>query len=182
MDKENSSKKEKQKKPEKLIKDKTASKAKTISTKDTEIEVEDGVLVETARRVETSARLLGDKTVEVVEKVSDQTTEIAEIALDKLKKGVSDAFERGSKTMSDMGKKAGKYVKKYEDTLEMKKLSHDRNKKMEELGSHIFNKYKSKTKNIAELINDEESQRLLSDIELLNKEVVKLGRRIKRKI
>jgi len=171
-----------QKKPEKLKKAQPSKTSNSKRNKDVKVNNEDGVLVDTARRVETSARLIGDKTVEVVEKVADQTTEIAEVALDKLKKGVSDAFDRSSKAMSEMSKKAGRYIKKYEDTVEMKKLSHDRDLKMQELGTHIFNIYTSKPQDIEQLLMNDESQRLLNDLELLNKEIVKLGRRIKRKI
>jgi hypothetical protein len=84
--------------------------------------------------------------------------------------------------MKEMSNKAGKYIKNYEDTFEMKKLSHERNHKMQELGSHIFTMYKSKQQNINDLVNNTDSQRLLTEIELLHKEIVKLGRQIKRKI
>jgi hypothetical protein len=182
MNKTNPRQKSDQNKSEKLKKRQSKDELKTKDRKDIEIHDEDGALVETARKVETSARLIGDKTVEVVEKVSDQTTEIAEIAYDKLKRGVSDAYDKSTKTMNEISKKAGKYIKKYEDTLEMKKLSHERNAKMQELGEHIFTLSKSKSQDITELLNNDDSQRILSELEILNKEVVKLGRRIKRKI
>jgi hypothetical protein len=164
----------------KKVQSKHESKSKDIKGK--KVFDENGVLVETARKVETGARIIGDKTVEVVEKVSDQTTQIVEITYDKLKKGVSDAYDKSSKTMGGMSKKAGKYIKKYEDTIEMKKLSHERNAKMQELGEHIFTLSKSKSQDIDELLNNEDSRKKLSELEILNKEVVKLGRRIKRKI
>jgi hypothetical protein len=178
MNKVNSTRKSSQKKPQKVGDNENKSK----NHDNVKATTKDGVLVETARKVETGARLIGDKTVEVVEKVSDQTTEIAEIAYDKLKKGVSDAYDKSSKTMSEMSKKAGKYVKKYEDSVEMKKLSHHRDAKMQELGAHIYALYNSKSKDIEKLLLYEDSKKLLSELEMLNKEVVKLGRRIKRKI
>ena len=64
--------------------------------------------------------------------------------------------------------------------IEMKKLNHDRNIKMQELGSHIFTQYKSKSLNITELLANDESQKILSELEVINKEIVKLGKKIKR--
>jgi hypothetical protein len=96
MKKANSSHKSNQDKPDKLNNGKSSRKSNMKRNKDVKVTGEDGVLVETARKVETSARLIGDKTVEVVEKVSDQSTEIAEVAYDKLKKGVSDAIDKSS--------------------------------------------------------------------------------------
>ncbi len=182
MNKVKSSQRTKQEKSEKQNKDQISQQSNANSNKDMKKNIADGVLVETARRVETSARLIGDKTVEVVEKVSDQTTEIAEIAYDKIKKGVSDAFDRSSKTMHEMSDKASKYIKKYEDTIEMKKLSHNRDRKMHELGTHIFALHQSKSQDLSDLFSNDTTQKILNDLELLNKEIVKLGRNIKRKI
>jgi hypothetical protein len=182
MNKKKSRQEINQNKSEKSKKGPSKNEPKSGNLKGKKVSGEDGALVETARKVETGARLIGDKTVEVVEKVSDQTTQIAEIAYDKLKKGVSGAYDKSSKKMSDMSKKAGKYVKKYEDTIEMKKLSHARDAKMRELGTHIFTLYKSKSRDIKDLLLDDDSKKILGNLEILNKEVVKLGRRIKRKI
>jgi hypothetical protein len=182
MNKANSSKKQEKIKSEELKKTGSRNTAKSVDHKNDEVKDEDGVLVETARKVETSARLIGEKTVEVVEKVSDQTTEIAEIVYDRVKKGVSDAYDVGSKTLNDMSKKAVKYIKKYDDTIEMKKFNHDRNMKMQELGLYFFTQYKVKSQNITELFANDETQKILNELELLNKDIVKLGRRIKRKI
>lgn len=161
MNKSTTGQKPKQNKSEKMkkVSSKNDSKARDLEGKS--VIDENGVLVETARKVETGARIIGDKTVEVVEKVSDQTTEIAEVAYEKIKKGVSDAYDKSSKTMNEMGKKAGKYIKKYEDTIEMKKLSHGRNKKMQELGAHFYTLYKSKAQPIDDLFSNGDLQRNL---------------------
>jgi hypothetical protein len=182
MNNKKSSQKSNQNKSDKLKKSPSKSESKSGDLKGKKVIGENGVLVETARKVETGARIIGDKTVEVVEKVSDQTTQIAEVAYDKLKKSVSDAYDKSSKTMTEMSKKAGKYVKKYEDTIEMKKLSNDKNIKMQELGTHVFALYKSKSRDIKELLINNDSKKILGELEILNKEIVKLGRRIKKKI
>ena len=172
-------------------KGRTSGKSKTVQKADTsklskikqdKIDEETGVLVEAAKKIESGAKVFGKKASKVAEKVSEQTTELAEITIGKLKKGVSDAYDLSSKTVSDMSKKAGKYVKKYEDTLEMKKLSHDRDKKMQALGEHISALYKSKSKDVKGLFTHEVSVTLLKELELLDKEIVKLGRKIKRNI
>ena len=167
-------------KSEKVIKKPDLNKSEKKFEERTE--KKDGALVETARKVETSARIVGDKTYEVVEKVSDQTTEIAEMAFDKIKKGVSDAVDISTKTMSEMSKKASKYIKKYENTIEMRKIIHERNDKFQELGTYLFNLYQAGSQNINELLSDDEAQRLLAELDLINKNIVKLGRKIKRKI
>ena len=160
--------------------DQLPNKPKSTRTKYDAVKDENGALVETAKKIESGAKVLGKKTSDVVEKISDQTTEIAGIAYGKLKKSVSDAYEASSKTMSDMSKKAAKYIKKYEDTIEMKKLNHDRNMKMQELGSHIFNQYKSKSLTITELLENEKAQTILTELGIINKEIIKLGKKIKK--
>jgi hypothetical protein len=167
---------------EKLKKTTSENKIKSTDPKHGKVKDEDSKLVETARKVESRAKIMGEKAADVAEKVTDQTTEIAEVVYDKVKKGVSDAYDVGSKTLHDMSKKGVKYIKKYDDTIEINKLNHDRNMKMQELGIHIFTQYKIKSQNLTELLAKSESQRILNELEILNKEIVKLGRRIKRKI
>ncbi len=157
-------------------------KSKSTAIKDDKVRDEDGILVETARKIETGAKVIGEKAVDVADKLTEQTSEFAEIGYDKLKKGVSDAYDISSKTISDVSQKAVKYIKKYENTVEMKKLSNDRDMKMQELGTHIFTLYKSKSQDIKELLANNETQKFISDLELLNKSIVKIGRKIKRKI
>jgi hypothetical protein len=149
MNKENSRKKPNRNNSAKLKKSQLKNESKSNDHKNNKVSDEDGILVETARKVETSAKVIGEKAADVVEKVADQTTDIVDLAYDKVKKGVSDVFDVSSKTLADMSKKATKYIKKYEDTHEMKKLNHDRNIKMQELGIHIFTLYKSKSQNIS---------------------------------
>ena len=182
MTKKNSEHHLEESKSGKSKKSQSLSKSKSAGAKRDKVREEDGILVDAARKIETGAKAFGVKAADVAEKVSDQTTEITEIVYDKLKKSVTDAYDVSSKTISDMSQKAGKYIKKYEDTVEMKKLSHDRNKKMQELGSHIFSLYKLKSQDIGKLLENEESQKILKELENLNKEIVKIGRKIKRKI
>jgi hypothetical protein len=182
MNKTNENRKPVKRKSEEAKKGQLQKKSKSSRTKSVNVNDKNGVLVDTKRKIESKAKVIGKKTSVVAEKVSDQTTEIAGIAYDKLKKSVSEVYEASSKTMSDMSKKAAKYIKKYEDTIEMKKLNHDRNMKMQELGSHIFNHYKSKSLKLTELLEKDESQKILHELEILNKQIVKLGRKIKKKI
>jgi len=142
---------------------------------------EDGILVDTARKIETGAKVVSEKATDMAEKVSDQTTEIAEIVYDKFKKGVSDAYDVGSKTVGDISKKAVKYIKKYEDNIEMNKLKQKRNKKMQELGTHIFTLYHSKSQNLQQTLSTDESQKILNELEVLNKKIIKIGKQYKKK-
>jgi hypothetical protein len=166
----------------KIKNDQSQKESKSTDNKGDKVKDKNGILVEAARKIESGAKVIGEKTADVSEKVSAQTSEIAEKVLDKFKKSVSEAYDVSFKTISDMSKKAVKYINKYENTVEMKKLSNDRNMKMQELGTHFFNLYKSKSQDIRELLANDESQRILNDLELLNKDIIKLGRKIKRKI
>jgi hypothetical protein len=182
MSKVSSDQKLERSKPGKSKNSQSQSKSKLAGNKYDKVKDENGILVEAAKKIETGARVIGGKAVDVSEKISEQTVEIAETIYDKFKKGVSDAYDVSSKTMGDMSKKAGKYLKKYENTVEMKKLQNDRNMKMQELGTHIFTLYKSKSLDIGELITEIESQKILNELQVLNKEIIKIGRKIKRKI
>ena len=177
MNKVNAEKKSERSNSEKSKKDQTQNKSKSTGTKREKVQVEDGKFVETARKIEIGAKVFGEKATDVVEKVSDQTTEITEIVYDKIKKGVHEAYDISSKTMNDMGKKTGKYIQKYEDTLDIKDLKRDRDKKMYELGTHIFNLSKSKSQKLPDLIANDVSQKILNEVELLEKDIAKLGRR-----
>jgi hypothetical protein len=161
---------------------KSSINLKSSENKKDPVKDEEGVLVDAARKIETGAKKISEKATDVVEKVSDQTTEVAEIVYDKVSKSVSDAYQASAKTMSDVSKKAGKYIKKYENTFEIKKLSNERDIKMQELGTHIFNLYKSKSLAVDKLVADDESLRLINNLVSLNKEIVTMGRKIKKKI
>lgn len=139
-------------------------------------------MVEAARKIESGAKSIGEKTVDAVEKVTDQTTEIAELAYDTIKKQVSVTYDTSTKTLTDVSKKAGKYIKKYENTIEMKKLSHDKDKKMQGFGNHIYNLYKVNPKDVSQWLAEGKSQEFLKELEILHKDIIKLGRQIKRKI
>jgi hypothetical protein len=182
MNKSSSDQKPERSKAGKLKSSQLQNISKSTGNKRTQVKDKDGILVEAARKIETGAKVVGEKAVDVADKLSEQTSEFAEIGYEKIKKGVSDVYDVSSKTISDISKKAVKYVKKYENTVEMKKLSHDRNVKMQELGSHIFALYKSKTQEIKELLANDESKKIINDLEVLNKAIVKIGRKIKRKI
>lgn len=157
-------------------------KTKTKSITKNKVQANEGKLVEAARKIETGVKIVSEMTTDVVEKVSDQTTEFTEKVYDKFKKSVHDAYDVGSKSLSDMRKKTGKYIQRYEDTFDIKNLKNDRDKKVYELGTHVFNLYKSKPRNLTDLVANDMSQKLLKEIELLVKDIVKLGRRVKRKI
>jgi len=180
MNRKETDRKSKEEKTKKLSDRQVKTKTKSITKN--KIQADEGKLVETARKIETGVKVLGEKTTEVVEKVSDQTAEFTEKVYDKFKKGVHDAYDVGSKSISDMRKKTGKYIQKYEDTFEVKSLKNDRDKKMHELGTHIFNLYKSKSQNLTDLIANDVSKKILNEIELLEKDIAKLSKRIKRKI
>jgi hypothetical protein len=173
--------------PEKMKSGKTKDQQLKKKSKSTipergTIKVDDGILVDAARKIETGSKLAGEKTADMAEKMSEQASEIAEKVYDKFRKSVSGAYHAGSKTLGDISKTAVNYVKKYEDTAEIKKLNHDRNLKMQQLGTHIFTLFKSKSRKIGELLADEETQRILKELEMLNKNIVKIGKRIKKKI
>jgi hypothetical protein len=143
------------------------------------VKPEDGILVDTARKIETGTKVVGEKAVDLAEKLTDNTTEMADIVYDKFKKKVSSAYHVSSRTIGDIRKTAAKNIRKYGDTVEMKKLNHDRKIKFQELGTHIYTIRKSKSQKIEELLADNQSQKILKDLEKLNKDIVKIGKKIK---
>jgi hypothetical protein len=153
-----------------------------LNSRDEQENNTDGILVETARKIESGVKVMGEKAADVSEKISEQTSDIAEKIYDKLKGGISDAYDVSSKTVSDVSKKTARYIEKYEDTTEIKKLGHTRDSKMQELGMNVFNLFKSKPRAINELLSNSKSQKILHELELLTREITKLRRRIKRKL
>ena len=91
MNKIDSNPKPERKKTGKSKNSQLKNRAKDTHNQKKNVKNEDGILVDAARKIETGAKVLGEKTSDVAEKVSDQTTQIAEKVYDKLKKGASDA-------------------------------------------------------------------------------------------
>ncbi|KPL17380.1 MAG: hypothetical protein AMS23_00540 [Bacteroides sp. SM1_62] len=108
----------------------------------------------------------------------EKSSVLAGKVLEKIRGGVSDAYEAGVKALDELANSAQNYLEKYEDSREMKRLSSERRELTKELGIRVYSNNKSKKTSIENLFTDKEIGVLVERIEVLNKEIVKLGKKI----
>ena len=139
---------------------------------------ETGFLVEAAINIESSARKVGKKAGEVTEKLGDQAAEIAGKVFDTIKKGVTESYETSSRAIEDLAGKAGDYLKKFETSVEMRKLREKKDQLSEKLGGQIYTVSRKKNISIEKMLSDKSIQPLLQEMIVLHKEILKLGRKM----
>ena len=139
---------------------------------------ETGFLVEAAINIESGARKVSKKAGEVAEKLGDQTAEIAGKVFDTIKKGVAESYETSSRAIEDLAGKAGDYLKKFETSVEMRKLREKKDQLSEQLGGQIYTVSRKKNISIEKMFSDKSVQPLLQEMVVLHKEILKLGRKM----
>jgi hypothetical protein len=135
-----------------------------------------GLLVEAAENIEEGAELVGEKITDVAGK----TAVVAGDVLDALKVGFTHAYEAGAKAVDEVTKVAAEYAEKYKQNVEMKRLSVERDKLTARLGFVAYRAFKSKKWSLELLSGEREAGAMYEEIERLDREVIKIGRKIER--
>lgn len=156
------------KKPKSTTKTTTAKKVKEETT----------FIKETTENIEAGIKVVGDKASDVADIITDKTSKIAGDLYDKIKKGVTEAYEFSSKAVEELGKSAQVYIEKYETSMEMRKLRDQRNKLAAELGKMVYVELKKKKIDAGSLVEDTAVKEKILDITKLDKDIVKLGKKI----
>lgn len=124
--------------------------------------------------LESSAEVVKEKIGEIADKSVDTAGEVYE----SVKKGVSTAFDSGSKVIDDLTKSAQEYVDRFNKNMEIRKLSEQRKKLATQLGQTTYVNYKINQKIPQKLTAEKNIVDLIVKIENLDKEIVKLGKKL----
>jgi hypothetical protein len=166
----------------KSTKTKPVSKKKVI--KDTtpiinsKAKQEKGFLMDAADNIETGAKIVGERTTEMVSDLAKKSSKVAGAIFEKVKKGATDVYEAGSKIAENITETAQDYAEKYKHKLEIKKLIEIKNGLFTEAGSHIYKKYKSGNFSMEQLINEKSVVELFRAIKTKEIEIIKLGQEL----
>ena len=156
---------------------KTGSKSSKVQeTRDTAHKEEHGFLTEAAENVEAGAEIVGEKISDFAVKTSETAGKIFEV----VKKGLSSAYDTGAKVVDEITQTSQEYIDKYKQNMEMKKLSEKRDKLTAKLGLETFSRIKMKKIIPQKLQEDKELFDLVTEIEMLNKEIVKIGKKLEK--
>ena len=128
-----------------------------------ETKKERGLFDEVAENIEESAKKVGDK-----------ATELAE----RLKKGLSHAFEAGTKVIDDVSHAAQEYAEKYTAESEIKKLKHEKDQLLGQLGRAFFKHHKAGDASGASFLNNTDTIDQFDQIEQLDKKIIATGKQL----
>jgi hypothetical protein len=133
-----------------------------------------GLLVEAAENIEEGAGLVGERIVDV----ADRTAEVAGGVLGSLKHGLTDAYTAGSKAVDELTRLAHEYAERYNQNVEMKRLTVRRDRLTAQLGQVAYQCFASKKWPIEILSREKEALVMYAEIEQLNQEVIKIGKEL----
>lgn len=139
-------------------------------------EEEHGLLTEAAENIEAGAEVVGEK----FSKIAEKTTETAGEVFEVIQKQLSTAYESGAKVVDEITQTAQDYIEKYQHNKEVKRLIAERDTLVAQLGLTTFVKYKTKDKSSANLLEEKEIPDLIKKIETLDKEIVKIGKKLEK--
>jgi hypothetical protein len=154
------------------------SSKKTAEKRTPKIEEKQGKLTEAAKNIEDGIELAGEKFSEIAEKTSEAASELYKV----LKNKISSTYESGAKIVDDINKTAQNYIEKYKQNAEIKRLTDDREQLTQRLGAEYFSKIKTaKDKDPISILKDDVFQELINEIEKLEKEIIKIGKKLEKK-
>jgi len=130
-----------------------------------------GILVEAAENIEEGAEVVGEKLSEV----AGQTAEVAGEILAAMKKRLHHAFELGSRAVEEAARSGQEYAEKYKQHTAMKRLAAKRKNLAEKLGLATYRHFRERRSAPELLFEDKQINDLVSQIEQLDAEVIKIG-------
>ncbi len=135
-------------------------------------------LADVTENIEAGARIVGEKTTEIISDLAGVTSQVAGTVFESFKKGVTDAYEAGSKMVGSFSDTAHDYVEKYNYHREVKKLIEEQNALYKNLGVFIYEKSKASRTTLETSFGENEVKALLKSIEIKESEIVKLGQEL----
>lgn len=137
--------------------------------------------VEATRHFAEKARALGDRTPEITSHVLEQTTKLTRDVFGRLHEGWSNAYEASSKFVQEAYHSTSSYADRHDNTVVMKKLTAEREKLNQKLGSVIYTKYKDEGVAPEEIFQLDEVREILKECEDVDNEVLRIGAELDKK-
>jgi hypothetical protein len=135
-------------------------------------------LTEASKSIESGVEVASEKISEFAGKTAETAGELYKA----VKKGLSSTYDAGAKAIDEISNTAQDYIDKYKKNTEVNKLSEMRNQLYKKLGKEFFEVYKTKKEDTLKLFfNKKEILDLNSEIEKLNKDIVKIGKKLEKK-
>lgn len=166
---------------------KTEAKKSTAQKKNSKTKVKqspepenkkDDFLTEAAKTIESGVDVAGEK----ISELADKTVETAGELFKAVKKGLSSTYDASAKVIDDISNTAQDYIDKYKKNLEVNKLSEKRDELTKKLGTLFFAEFKVKKEDtVPSFFKKEEILNLIDEIEKLNKNIVKIGKKLENK-
>lgn len=137
--------------------------------------------MEATRHFAEKARAIGGKTPEIASHVLEQSTKITRDVFGKIHEGWSTAYDASSKFMQEAYHTTSAYAERHKSTVVMKKLTAEREKLNQKLGSVIYTKYKNESVSPQEIFELQEIRDILDQCENVDNEVLRIGKELDKK-
>lgn len=137
--------------------------------------------MEATRHFAEKAREIGGKTPEIASHVLEQSTKITRDVFGKIHEGWSTAYDASSKFMQEAYHTTSAYAERHKSTVVMRKLTAEREKLNQKLGSVIYTKYKDESVSPQEIFELQEIRDILDQCENVDNEVLRIGRELDKK-
>jgi hypothetical protein len=137
--------------------------------------------MEATRHFAEKAREIGGKTPEIASHVLEQSTRITRDVFGKIHDGWSTAYDTSSKFMQEAYHTTSAYAERHKSTVVMKKLTAEREKLNQKLGSVIYTKYKDESVPPQEIFELQEIRDILDQCENVDNEVLRIGKELDKK-
>lgn len=137
--------------------------------------------LEATRHLAEKAREIGDKTPEIASHVLEQSTKITRDVFGKIHEGWSAAYDASSKFVQEAYHTTSAYADRHKNTVVMKKLTAEREKLNQRLGSVIYTKHKDEGMSPEKIFELQEVKEILDQCENVDNEVLRIGKELDKK-
>lgn len=113
---------------------------------------------------------------------SEKASDIFKTFIEKVKETAESAYERGSQIYESVSLSAQHYVERFKDRSEMAQLKEERDEVATQLGYMCFMEYSGRYRFRVEFMKGEEFKKLMSQLRQLDKEIIKLGKKLEAEV
>ncbi len=143
--------------------------------KKTKVKSSKDFISEAAENIESGVRIISKKASKLASNISDATTGIKDRLKEEVKEPGNEAISTARKAIEEISDTAQDYLDKFKNRSEMKKLSKEREEKINLLGRLVYLKLKSGRSLKNKIEDNEKLKQLISDIRKTDREIIKLG-------
>ena len=109
---------------------------------------------------------------------SEKASDIFSTFLEKVKETAGTAYEKGGEIYESVALKAQGYIDKFKDQSEVADLKEQRDDVAKELGYMCFMEYSGRYRFRTEFMKSEEFKKLIAQVRELDKQIIRIGKRL----